>query len=638
MADNFVCCNDMELCADSSPEVCNLSPARAKAGFSGSEDTVDRSPCNDVCLENYMSDNSPADSSDSEADESDLSLRDEIALWALQFNISHIALNRLLCILRKIFPDLPKDSRTVLQTCTTVALQNIAGGFYYHFGLASGLISIVKEFGVHGDTIKLQINIDGLPLSRSSNAQFWPILGLITNCAVSEPYVIGLFYGHSKPNSLDDYLHQLVSELAMLQSSGLHVVDRVYTLKVTAVVCDTPARAFVKNIKGHSGYSGCDKCVQEGSYVENRMTFPETSAALRTDESFGVMMDEEHHLGPSPLNTLSIGMVTCFPIDYMHLSCLGVMRKLMYLWIRGPRQTAIGSLAIKNLSEALVSLRDQVPVEFARKPRKVSDLDRWKATELRQFMLYTGPVCLRGILSDTLYSNFMLLSVGMFILLSPDLCSQYCQYAGELLKVFVENVAKLFGEHTLSYNVHATVHLAEEVRLHGCLDNVSGFVFENYLGKLKKLIRTPNAPLQQVVNRLSERSLTISNTLVEEMQKEHCDGPLPSNFGPCLQFREYCQKQFRLIVNQKDNCALVGDSVVLVRNFVKKDGECFVVYQKFKKLRPFYTYPVASDELGVYSVSHLDSGLRFASVTHLKKKCILLSLGGKSVAFPLLHI
>jgi len=79
------------------------------------------------------------------------------------------------------------------------------------------------------------------------------------------------------------------------------------------------------------------------------------------------------------------------------------------------------------LSEALVSLSNQEPVEFARTPRKVSDLDRWKATELRQFMLYTGLVCLRGILSDTVYSNFMLSSVGMFILLSPDLCSKYRQ-------------------------------------------------------------------------------------------------------------------------------------------------------------------------------------------------------------------
>ena len=32
--------------------------------------------------------------------------------------------------------------------------------------------------------------------------------------------------------------------------------------------CDTPARAYVKNIKGHSGYFGCEKCSQEGNIME----------------------------------------------------------------------------------------------------------------------------------------------------------------------------------------------------------------------------------------------------------------------------------------------------------------------------------------------------------------------------------
>lgn len=37
-----------------------------------------------------------------------------------------------------------------------------------------------------------------------------------------------------------------------------------------------------------------------------------------------------------------------------------------------------------------------------------------------------------------------------------------------------------------AYNLHAAVYLAAEVRLHGCLDIVCGFVFENYLVKLEK--------------------------------------------------------------------------------------------------------------------------------------------------------
>jgi hypothetical protein len=74
-----------------------------------------------------------SDTSDSDAH--DENLVDSIAEWAVKFNISHSALKILLQLLRKWHPGLPKDPRTLLKTCTTVASQNVAGGSYYHFGL-----------------------------------------------------------------------------------------------------------------------------------------------------------------------------------------------------------------------------------------------------------------------------------------------------------------------------------------------------------------------------------------------------------------------------------------------------------------------------------------------------------------------
>ena len=62
-----------------------------------------------------------------------------------------------------------------------------------------------------------------------------------------------------------------------------------------------PCNIFCKkNIKGHSGYFGCDKCVQEGQW-NNKMTFPDITAELRMDVSFLQQKDEEHHRGLSPL-------------------------------------------------------------------------------------------------------------------------------------------------------------------------------------------------------------------------------------------------------------------------------------------------------------------------------------------------
>jgi len=230
-------------------------------------------------------------------------------------------------------PLLPKDPRTVLKTCTTVAVTNIEGGCYYHFGLANGITALLDQFSFDDSVIQLQINVDGVPVNKSTNAQFWPILGLVANCVHREPFIIGLYYGNSKPYDVSEYLKEFVNEYSKLLSDRLVYKNKSYNIVITAVMCDTPARAFIKNIKGHSGYSGCDKCTQHGVYFDRRMTFPEMNAPLRTDESFIAKVGEDHHLGSSPFCEFSIGMISNFPADYMHLICLGVVRKLLNLWI-----------------------------------------------------------------------------------------------------------------------------------------------------------------------------------------------------------------------------------------------------------------------------------------------------------------
>ena len=45
------------------------------------------------------------------------------------------------------------------------------------------------------------------------------------------------------------------------------------------------------------------------------------------------MSDEDYHRGPNPFCELSIGMVSQFPIDCMHLVCLGVIKRFILLWI-----------------------------------------------------------------------------------------------------------------------------------------------------------------------------------------------------------------------------------------------------------------------------------------------------------------
>ena len=61
----------------------------------------------------------------------------------------------------------------------------------------------------------------------------------------------------------------------------------------------------------------------------------------------------------------------------------------------------------------------------------MGEIDWWKATEYRQFLLYTGQIVLNGILKPDLYDHFLCLSVASSILICPRLALVHRTYADE---------------------------------------------------------------------------------------------------------------------------------------------------------------------------------------------------------------
>ncbi|CAI6345396.1 unnamed protein product [Macrosiphum euphorbiae] len=107
-------------------------------------------------------------------------------------------------------------------------------------------------------------------------------------------------------------------------------------LVVDAFCCDCPAKSYVLFIKGHAGYSSCTRCQVEGERVNNTTCFLGTNFLKRTHIDFINRSDEDHHV----TDTISIltevpeiDMVNNFSLDYMHLVCLGVMKKMLLLWL-----------------------------------------------------------------------------------------------------------------------------------------------------------------------------------------------------------------------------------------------------------------------------------------------------------------
>ena len=304
------------------------------------------------------------------------------------------------------------------------------------------------------------------------------------------------------------------------------------------------------------------------------------------------MTDRHHHISESPLINIPMKMISQVPADYMHLVCLGVMRKLVYLFLKGPLKTRLGPRVVCELSEKHLNLGNYIPFEFARKPRLFKDFERWKATEFRQLLLYTGMVCFEGILPTALYDNFMLLSVGKSILLSEYLYNEYVDYAHNLLLLFVKHVGDIYGREVITYNMHGLLHLSSVSKSFGPLDNVSSFPFENYLKKLKKLVRKPHLPLQQVVRRLSERQIIDRRKQLSYkvkdfpyFKKEHSDGPVPRELKISTQFKELFAKHFCIKITDGDNCfSLNDDKIIVVMNIVKAIDDVCIIYRVFENI------------------------------------------------------
>lgn len=173
------------------------------------------------------------------------------------------------------------------------------------------------------------------------------------------------------------------------------VINNVFQkVSIFGMCADTPAKSFIMKIKGLEGYHSCTRCFVEGEYLNRRTCFPyqEIKPMERSNEGYTNKVQEEHHVGNSLSDLTRIpgfDMVNSFPLDYMHLVTLGAMRKLINLWIYGPLTVRLPSWQVKKISKNLLSFKSSITNDFVRKPRKVEEVSRWKATELRTFLMAT---------------------------------------------------------------------------------------------------------------------------------------------------------------------------------------------------------------------------------------------------------
>lgn len=128
---------------------------------------------------NEFRDNIFSDINDANKIDKEFAVKHKLRYWSVHHRVSKTALSDLLSILRYaglVF--LPKDGRTLMGTPIKVPIVNLDNGKLWYHGIRKCLENVL--IGLDRDiSITLDFNFDGLPISKSSNKQFWPILSSV---------------------------------------------------------------------------------------------------------------------------------------------------------------------------------------------------------------------------------------------------------------------------------------------------------------------------------------------------------------------------------------------------------------------------------------------------------------------------
>ena len=211
-----------------------------------------------------------------------------------------------------------------------------------------------REILSYPENFSLLFNTDGVPIFKSSNYSIWPIYFIINelpykyrmlkqNCLLG-----GVWFGSKKPN-MQLFLRPLREALHKLEVIGVRISQFIVCKVILlAGTLDLPAKSLVTNFRQYNGFYGCSKCLQPGNtlslgprshtHVYPYINNPPTRSREQTN------IDVKHYLdngtirngvlGPSWFGCLKyFDLVRGTAIDYMHCILLGIVRRLLGLWL-----------------------------------------------------------------------------------------------------------------------------------------------------------------------------------------------------------------------------------------------------------------------------------------------------------------
>lgn len=578
--------------------------------------------------------------------------------YAIKFCVPRTHLNALLKGIKthieipfNINLDLPKDYRSLLKTPRNASkyITEASGGKFAYFGIKDGLQRLVNEgYRFEGNReIKLVTFLDGFTPCNNRKNKFWSLLHAVHGDADHHIFMSGIYVGKQEPNPFNDILDQFVKEFNELSAAPFELEGLDFKIKLVRggpFVMDLPAKADAKNTK-QSGYCCCDFCVQIGKWVENKVVLPHLTFKARTNDDFRSRKQPWHHNGFTVLeNILDLDLVLFFPHDYMHLVLLGANKRVLGIYMSPKNDQCLPKQQRLLAGDIFESLSTSITKEFMWQPQDLSKWEQFKAKEHRYFLLYAGVVVFKEVLPEEDFKNFMNLSLAIRILCSPDLAKDpiWLKRAENMLYNFVFFLKHSISESHLVRVIHGLLHLVDDAKRYGPLDTFSAFPYESYIYQLKRMLNSPNLPLEQIVRRYKEQELMSFFTRPQNLRSQsgrlgqiHSEGPV---LGPGEQHNSVILKEYFVSRSHPDNTIMLsGGEIVIVSNIIVKSNVIYFVGCRYDKVEDYFLSPMTSSGLNIVVAKNLLPKLELYHQERLYKKCINFRYNNQNIIFPLIH-
>ncbi len=339
-------------------------------------------------------------------------------------------------------------------------------------------------------------------------------------------------------------------------------LNLLITVKVHVFLGDAPARSKACNSIQFNGKYGCIDCLHPTARPEHTTIYPNLpNIEIRTHERYlkHVELSKTAHKnvykgikGESYLSNW-IELPDAQIKDYMHLCLQGSFKAIIMSLFNSinHRENYYLGKSLNKIDKRLLSVR--LPIELARSTRSLNERAYYKANEWRTILFYLSIPLFLDILHLTAFKNLIHYVIFMRILCQEQISREEINDSQKIIVTFLTNYQKIYGEGSMTYNIHAHLHLPLQVYNYGPLNRCSCFPFENMFKISKNMFHGTVNFASQIAKNLIRHKLNKKN--LDDLFETTNDSQLKSFISELLPHKKLENKNTLLdskLVNKEE--------------------------------------------------------------------------------------